>query len=142
MKNLLLFFLLITSAYTISAQKMTLEEWNEEAKENIRCLPKYGHVQKSPEQIRADSEFIQRTLPRFANKRLASEFVIDLGFQYLYHDVKKAMYRFNQAYLFDSTNSNIYWGYGAVYLLLEDYPRAREQYEEGLLSDPANFGIM
>jgi tetratricopeptide (TPR) repeat protein len=142
MKNLLSFCLFIVCSSTLVAQQMTLSEWNEEAKTNIRCLPEYGHAAKSPGQLEADGEFIQSTLPQFANKRLASEHLIDLGFKYLYHDVKTAMYRFNQAYLLDSTNSDIYWGYGAVYMILEDYPRARVQYEDGLLHDPMNTRIM
>jgi tetratricopeptide (TPR) repeat protein len=141
-KNLLTFCLFILYSATVMAQQMTLSQWNEEAKTNIRCLPKYGHVEKTAGQLEADSEFIQVALPRFATKRLASEHLIDLGFKYLYHDVKTAMYRFNQAYLLDSTNSDIYWGYGAVYMILEDYSRAKEQYEEGLLQDSVNTRIL
>jgi Tfp pilus assembly protein PilF len=142
MKNLLAFCLFILSSSAVLAQQMTLNQWNEEAKTNIRCLPKYGYVEKTADQLEADSKFIQNTLPEFANKRLASEHLIDLGFKYLYHDVKTAMYRFNQAYLLDSTNSDIYWGYGAVYMTLQDYPKAKEQYEDGLLHDPTNTRIL
>ncbi len=142
MKNLLSFCLLILSSSTVVAQQMTLDQWNEEAKTNIRCLPKYGYVEKTAGQLEADSIFIQNTLPEFASKRMASEHLIDLGFKYLYQDVKTAMYRFNQAYLLDSTNSDIYWGYGAVYMILQDYPKAKEQYEVGLLHDPKNARIM
>ena len=142
MKNLLAILLFILFSSNIVAQQMTLNQWNEEEKTNIRCLPKYGYVEKTAGQLQADSEFIQITLPRFTSKRIASEHLIDLGFKYLYHDVETAMYRFNQAYLLDSTNSNIYWGFGAVYMTLQDYPRAKEQYEEGLLHDPVNTRIM
>jgi hypothetical protein len=135
MKNLLSICLFILSSLTVGAQQMALDQWNEEAKTNIRCLPKYGHVEKTAGQLEADTIFIQNTLTEFTSKRLASEHLIDLGFKYIYHDVKTAMYRFNQAYLLDSTNSDIYWGYGGVYMILQDYPRAKEQYEEGLLHD-------
>jgi Tfp pilus assembly protein PilF len=142
MKNLLTVCVFIFATSTIVAQQMTLNQWNEEEKTNIRCLPKYGHVEKTAEQLKFDTVFIQSTLPEFASKRLASEHLIELGFKYIYHDVKTAMYRFNQAYLLDSTNSDIYWGYGGVYMILQDYPRAREQYEEGLLHDTANTRIL
>jgi tetratricopeptide (TPR) repeat protein len=142
MKNLFIFSIFILVYSTLSAQQMTLDQWNEEAKTNIRCLPKYGYAEKTTAQLAADNEFIQATLPQFANKRLASEHLIDLGFKYFYYDVKTAMYRFNQAYLLDSTNSDIYWGYGAIYMSLQDYPRAKIQYEEGLLQDPKNTRIM
>ncbi len=142
MKSLLAFCLVILASSSAAAQQMTLNQWNEEAKTDIRFLPKYGHVEKTADQLEADSNFIRKVLPDFANKRLASEELINLGFKYLYHDVKTAMYRFNQAFLLDSTNSDIYWRFGAVYMILEDYPRAREQYEDGLLHDPANSRIM
>lgn len=142
MKNLLTICLFMLSSSTVVAQQMTLDQWKEEEKTNIRCLPKYGYFKKTAGQLEADSEFIQVTLPQFANKRLASDHLIELGFKYLYHDVKTAMYRFNQAYLLDSTNSDIYWGYGGVYMILQDYTRAKEQYEEGLLHDSVNTRIM
>ena len=142
MKILIAFCLLIVSSTTAVAQQMTLDQWNEEAKTNIRFLPKYGYVEKTTGQKEADAKFIQNTLPLFASKRLASEHLVDLGFKYIYQDVKTAMYRFNQAYLLDSTNSDIYWGYGAVYMVLQDYPRAKVQYEDGLFHDPKNTRIM
>lgn len=127
---------------SVVVHQMTLAEWNEESKENIRCLPKYGHAEKSAGELEADSKFIQGMLARFSNKRLASADLIKVGFDYVYRDVKTAMYRFNQAYLLDSTNSDIYWGFGGVYMVLGDYPRARAQYEEGLLLDPVNSHIL
>ena len=142
MKNLFAFCLFILASSSVIAQQMTLEQWKEEEKTDIRCLPKYGHFEKTAGQLEADSAFIQVALPQFATKRLASEHLIGLGFKYLYRDVKTAMYRFNQAYLLDSTNSDIYWGYGAVYMILQDYPRAKKQYEEGLLQDSLNTRIM
>jgi tetratricopeptide (TPR) repeat protein len=142
MKTLLSIFLFVLSSSVTIAQQMTLSQWNEEAKADIRLLPKYGYAEKNADQLKADSAFIQEALPKFANKRLASEHLVDLGFRYFYKDLKTAMYRFNQAYLLDSTNSDIYWGYGSVYMILEDYPRAKEQYEEGLRQDPVNTRIM
>ena len=142
MKNILSIFLFVLSSSVAIAQQMTLSEWNEEEKSDIRLLPKYGYAEKNAGQLNADSVFIQKTLPGFANKRLASEDLVDLGFRYIYQDIKTAMYRFNQAYLLDSTNSDIYWGYGGVYMILQDYPRAKEQYEEGLLHDSVNTRIM
>jgi len=142
MKRLFVVWLLVVSSTFVSGQQMTLDQWNEEEKENIRFLPKYGYAVKTEGQLEADEKFIRATLPQFDNKRLASEHMIEVGFKYLYHDVRSAMYRFNQAFLLDSTNSDIYWGYGAVYMILQDFPRARKQYEEGLLYDSVNTRIM
>ena len=142
MKNILLMALFVFSAGTLRAQQTALEQWNAEAKTNIRCLPKYGYATKTPDLLAIDSVFIHKTLADFPNPRAASAELIRLGFHYLYQNLLTAMYRFNQAYLLDSTNSDIYWGYGGVYMVLEDYPRAREQYLEGLARDSGNTRIL
>lgn len=132
--------LLLTS--TVSGQQMTLEQWNEEAKTNIRLLPEYGHIQKTERQKQTDKEFIETVLKQDSSLRKASDNYINFGFHYLYHDVKTAMYRFNQAYLLDSTNTDIYWGFGAIYTILGDYTRAAEQYKKGLSMDPYNTHLL
>ena len=76
---------------------MTLDEWNKEAETEIRLWPKYGHLIKTAEQKEADSRFIEKVLPDYPSKRTASAALINLGFHYLYTDIKTAMYRFNQA---------------------------------------------
>ena len=68
--------------------------------------------------------------------------MISLGFKYLYRDIKTAMYRFNQAYLLDSTNTDIYWGFGGVYMTLGDYAKAEKQYQEGLEINPSNTHLL
>ena len=123
-------------------KKMTSEQWNEEAKTNIRLLPKYGHVTKTEGQKASDKEFIETTLKQYPTIRKASDHLIELGFKYLYNDVKTAMYRFNQAYLLDSTNTDIYWGYGGVYMTLGNYENAQKQYSEGLSIDPKNTHLL
>src|SRR5690606_616546 len=145
MKNILT--LVITFfALTTFGQQMTSEQWEEEAKTNIRLLPKYGHIPKTEEQQKLDQKFIDETVQqeKFKGDRTAaSNHMISLGFNYLYRgDVKTAMYRFNQAYLLDSLNNDIYWGYGAVYMTLGNYEKAKQQYEEGLSINPSNTHLL
>lgn len=121
---------------------LTSEQWNEEAKTNIRLLPKYGHIAKTEGQKAADKEFMETTLRQYSTNRKASDHLIELGFKYLYKDIKTAMYRFNQAYLLDSANSDIYWGYGGVYMRLGDLENAQKQYLEGLTVNPKNTNIL
>ncbi len=126
----------------VIAEKMTLEKWNEEAKSNIRLWPKYRYAVKTEDQKKADQEFIANALAQDSSNRIASDHMIDLGFSYLYRDIKTAMYRFNQAYLLDSTNTDIYWGFGGVYLTLGDYEKAEKQYLEGLAINPNNTHLL
>jgi tetratricopeptide (TPR) repeat protein len=141
MRNLLAFVFTFFS-FALVGQQMTLKQWDEEAKTNIRLLPKYGYAQKTEGQKKSDQEFIETTLQQDSTHRIASDHLISLGFNYLYRDIKTAMYRFNQAYLLDSTNTDIYWGFGAVYMTLGDYARAEKQYLEGLAINPGNTHLL
>ena len=142
MKLLLTITAIVSFSIACSSQQMTLTEWNEQAKSNIRLSPKYGHAKKTEEQKSIDKDFVEATLKTYPVIRKASDHLIELGFKYLYKDVKTAMYRFNQAYLLDSSNIDIYWGYAAVYMVLGDYQKAKLQYNDGLLIEPANTHLL
>ena len=135
----LIITLLAASAF---AQQITSAQWEEEAKTNMRLLPKYGHMPKTEAQKQSDQEFIETALTADSTHRMASDHLISLGFKYLNRDVKTAMYRFNQAYLLDSTNVDIYWGYGAVYMTLGQFGEAEKQYLEGLSIEPDNTHLL
>ena len=122
--------------------QMTYEKWEKESKTNIRLLPKYGNAVKTEEQKKLDQQFIETSLKIDGTPRKASDHMIQVGFSYLYRDIKTAMYRFNQAFLLDSTNTDIYWGYGGVYTILGNYELAKEQYLEGLKINPDNHHLL
>lgn len=52
------------------------------------------------------------------------------------------MYRFNQAWLLDPKNANVYWGYGAIYLSFNDADEALRQYDNGLAIDAKSAHIL
>lgn len=87
MKSLVLVALFLTAAYSLAANYETNE------------MPMYGgdhvpEVERSP-----------------ANSKGAAE----LGWKYLYRgDLSTAMKRFNQAWMFDRTNPDAFWGLGIV----------------------------
>ncbi len=144
MKKYLLYILLFILP-AISFSQGPFEKWEEESKTNKRLLPMYGHVLKSEAEIKSDSDYVSKmlALPQFKTRREASNHLINLGFQYYYRsDFRTAMYRFNQAYLIDSANPEIFWGYGAIYMVLGQYGLAKKQYENGLLIEPDNTHIM
>ena len=131
-KNFSITFAVILFTISAYSQQITLDDWNEQSRSNIRLLPKYGYAQKTEGQKALDKEFVESTIKQFAGNRKASAHLIELGFKYLNQDVKTAMYRFNQAFLLDSTNSDINWGYAAVYMTLQDFHKAQQQFLEGL----------
>lgn len=138
-----LIILFVIMSFTASAQQISYSDWKKEALDDIRLLPEYGHKQKKQEQIEADNKLIAEYLKQDGTHRKASDHLIQLGFKYLYQgDLKTGMYRFNQAYLLDPKNENIYWGYGAVYSYLGDIQACMEQYDKGLSINPDNANIL
>jgi len=124
-------------------QRISYDDWNNQAKDNIRLLPEYGHVQKTDEQKRLDENLIEEETKQEGTRRKASEHLISLGFNYLTRgDAKTAMYRFNQAWLLDPANENVYWGFGAVYFSFNDFKKAEAQYDKGLKMNPNNTNIL
>lgn len=84
------------------------EKWNDKALLDKRILPKYGNQPKTEEEKKANLEFIKTALEKDSTIRKASEHLMRVGFEYLNkRDLKTAMYRFNQAYLLDSTSTDI-----------------------------------
>ncbi len=134
---------IILAGIVSQGQKMTLKEWNKAASHNKGLLPKYGGIAPTEEEKKIDLEFIRASLEVDSTHRKASNRVISNGFNYLYNgDLKTAMLRFNQAYLLDSTNTDIYWGFGGVYMTLGDFNKAKEQYLSGLRINPNNSHIL
>ena len=142
MKNIYTVLLVLLSV-TVFAQQITWEEWELQSKTDMRLLPKYGNLEKTEKQKKADVIFIETMLKQDSSYRKASDRFIRLGFYFLFNnDLKAAMYRFNQAYLLDSNNTDIYWGFGDVYMTLGQYQKAKKQYEEGLKINPDNTHLL
>lgn len=69
--------------------------------------------------------------------------MVRLGWTYFYNgDIRTAMYRFNQAWLLDSTNENAYWGFGAIYCNFSDEEKALEMYDKGLSLNPNSTDLL
>jgi hypothetical protein len=107
------FCICICISYTSFAQNINYKDWKKEAKENIRLLPKYGNKPKTKDQLAADNQLIEDYIKQEGSRSKASEVLIKIGFNYLYKgDIRTAMYRFNQAWLLDPENENVFWGWG------------------------------
>lgn len=124
-------------------EKITYQQWKEEAFSDIRLLPKFGSVNKNEEQIEADKQLIDYLVKQHGSRRKGSEELVNLGFQYLRKgDPQTAMYRFNQAWTLDAKNENAFWGFATVYFNFDDYPLAMQQLNEGLALNPKNSAIL
>jgi tetratricopeptide (TPR) repeat protein len=127
----------------VSVGNSTYDAWKKEALTEIRLNPKYGHAIKSAAQKEADDKLINIYLKDLGTRRKGSDALITSGFDYLYKgNLRTAMYRFNQAWLLDSTNSDVFWGYASVYYTFKDYNRALRLLDEGLAINPSNAKII
>ena len=147
MKLNLSFLLIFITLTTFGQEITTPESWEEQSKVNKALLPKYGHQEKTAAEKKADVNFVKFIMTNkelsIKNRRDASDEFIRLGFHFLQqNDFKTSMFRFNQAYLLDSTNTDIYWGYGGYFFKLGYYKKAKEHYEAGLAIDPANTHLL
>ena len=83
--------------------------------EGINLFPMYGEVQKCEEQIKLDNEFIAESEKQFKNRKKASKYYVSKGWEYFYKDDNEtSIKRFNQAWLLDNKNSQVYWGFGNI----------------------------
>lgn len=123
--------------------QLTYEQWKEAAKTEIRLNPMYGHWKKSSEQKAADERLINENVAQQGTRRKGSDALIRIGFDYLYKgNIKTAMYRFNQAWLLDSTNADVFWGFSAIYFTYKDTKKSMQMLEEGLQLDPGNAHLI
>jgi tetratricopeptide (TPR) repeat protein len=81
----------------------------------VNSLPMFGGLKKCDEQIKADRIFLADCDKFYKNRNEATLHHIDMGWGYFYkNELDSSMMRFNQAWLLDSTNANIYWGFGNI----------------------------
>lgn len=138
----LLILILVTTAV---AQNEDYAGWITLANEDPGLQPEYGNIQKTEKQKESDEIFVKELLAEYnGDKKLASEKMVELGFQYLYEkrDLETAMRRFNQAFLVNPKNADLYYGFGTVYFNLGAMDEARKQYDKGLKIDPKHFEIL
>lgn len=95
----------------------------------IDQVPMYGGLnrQSVPELKAGDEAFIKGTSAAFGGRQRAAAVWVEQGFKfYKANEVEKAMARFNQAWLLDPNNPEVYWGFGAV---LHDRDQAFDAYD-------------
>ncbi|WP_347157004.1 tetratricopeptide repeat protein [Pontibacter chitinilyticus] len=80
---------------------------------------------ESPEQKAAQQAFLEASTKRFKSKKLASAYFIEQA-KRAFNEQKSdsAAILFGQAWLMDSTNSDVYQGYGRVYGQQKQYDKA------------------
>lgn len=137
---ILCIFLHITSF----SQPVSYKEWQREAKLDDRLLPEYGGKPRTAAQKTEDENYIKTTMQEMnASRHDCSQQLVELGFKYLGNgDLRVAMYRFNQAWIMDPKNADVYSGFGTVYFILQDLKKSLQYFNKGLKIDPKNTNLL
>jgi len=102
----------------------------------------FGHIKKCPDLVDADNRFLANCDKTFKNRKAAATHMIMRGWQYF--DAKKydtSMMRFNQAWLLDSLNSEVYWGFGNLLGLQKKFKESLPLYKRSLKIDSINSKV-
>jgi tetratricopeptide (TPR) repeat protein len=104
----------------------------------IDQVPMYGGMdrQSIPELKKADDAFIQSTSSMYGGRERAAKEWVDGAFGYFrQQNLELAMRRFNQAWLLDPKNPEVYWGFGAIlherHLPFGSYDMQKRAYDLG-----------
>jgi len=141
MVRLFFLVLIITPFFTSCSKRQNIveKEENYECIQGINLMPMYGHVKKCKEQIESDKNFLQLCEQQFGNLKKASAVHVDMGWHYFKNgDTETAMKRFNQAWLLDSLNSNVYWGFGVIEGKLERIDESIKLLNRSVKLNPEN----
>lgn len=127
----------------VGAQHLTFAEWQLEARRDGRLNPAFKGHRLTPEQKASNNELVKQVLASGADRRTASDHLVDLGRQHLAEgDLRKAMYRFNHGWLVDSTNARVYHGFGLFFSALDRSTEAGLQFARGLDRDSSNVELL
>jgi tetratricopeptide (TPR) repeat protein len=116
--------------------------YSQDCVENINKLPMYGGVKKCKVQIEADNIFFKECDKDFKSRKEAASHMVMRGWQYF--DLKKmdtSMMRFNQAWLLDSLNSEIYWGFANLLGLQGKFKESLPFFKKSLVLNSTNAKV-
>lgn len=100
--------------------------------------PMYGNKPVTEEQKKLNDQVVNEVIKRSGSKQAALEHTITLAWQYFYdkHDPETAMKRFNQAWLIDPNNDEVYYGFGFLMSVQGNGEEAIPFYNKALELNP------
>jgi len=114
----------------------------EKCLEGINLLPMYGRQTKCEEQMKDDQKFISEIDAKFENRLTAVKYHVDKGWEHFYKaDYETSMKRFNQAWLLDSLNADIYWGFGNLLGMKQEFEKSIALLEKSIHLNSKNSKV-
>lgn len=115
---------------------------NSSCQEGINLLPMYGKVQKCAEQVNSDKEFFATIDAQFKDRSAAASQFVKSGWDYFdKSELETSMKRFNQAWLLDSLNADVYWGFGNLLGRNNQFEGSIPLFERSLQLKPGNAKV-
>jgi len=103
----------------------------------------YGGIKKTPEMIRADSEFVDYMVRTFGSRDKAADDAIRRGFEFLAKaDWRMAMKRFNQAWLLSPDKPEVAWGFGAALSYEGKFEDSEKYFQQAMALAPNNGKLL
>lgn len=136
------YYWLVLTVLLIGGCYLYLQQRNEE-QSATNTLPMYGGVEKTAKQKAADEKLIQDAIEEMGSREEAAKLAVERGWEFYYNgDSDTAMKRFNQAWLLDSNNPDIFWGFGVIVGSQGQDDEALRMFNLGLEIDPDNTMLM
>ena len=108
---------------------------------NINKLPMYGGLRKCKEQIKADGIFIAES-DKYSTRKADAAHLTMRGWQYFHENkLDTSMMRFNQAWLLDSLNAGVYWGFGDLLGFEKKFRESIPFFKRSLKLDSVNSKV-
>jgi tetratricopeptide (TPR) repeat protein len=105
-------------------------------------IPEYGRQKKCQDLIDTDNKFLETCDANFENRKEASEYHIQRGWDFFYkNQLDTSMMRFNQAWLLDSTNADIYWGFGNILGRQQKFKESLTYFEKSVAINGKNSKV-
>jgi len=106
-------------------------------------IPMYGNAKFTEKQKEANDKFLQDMLTSGYTNESGSNEVVKTGFRYLNRgDFSTSIKRFNQGWLLNPENPEVYSGFGIWYGKQQEYEKAVEMLSIGLQKDPKHKFIL
>jgi len=129
-KRILLFLGL--AATTIGCQP-------EQCQQGLEQLPMYGNVRKCAAQNKTDRRFLDSCDQQFHDRKLAAKAFVTAAWDHFNRqDYTTSMLHFNQAWLLDSTNADVYWGMGNILGFDKQFGASVPLFQRSLTLNPTN----
>jgi tetratricopeptide (TPR) repeat protein len=131
MKNTLLVLSMLLVCFASCAQ-------SQDCPIGINTIPMYGHAKKCKQQLDYDAEFLANC-DKLGSRKQTSAHMLMRGWQYFREGIlDTAMMRFNQAWLLDSLNADIYWGFADLLGAQHQFKNSLPLFQRSLQLNPNN----